>query len=467
MIGKLYHFLGSVRFAIVLVLLTALYVIAGTFIESAYSSHLLAAKMTYQHPLFLLLFAGFFINILLSALRRRPFKKKHLPFLLTHIGLLMMITGIFVKAIYGLQGSMGLAEGTGKNEVFILNTYEVLIESKENAWHYPLREGLLGGYSHRLSADQPEEPTALSLEKFFSHHEKRYLSWIKDDTLQINGIRPIPLSKEEIYLRLFSDDVIPWKVIVKESGDPDALVADWKFQKEKPEILIVKDRKENIHIATAKNRQIYLSHELPAVVVYDRGFKGYALEFIVEKEGRKKPIETLLQTKLIPKVPLKKLEDNLPLIAILAKENEDEEAVYLSYDLYGEGLKWPILHGKYLARFQPRFCSLPYHIRLREARRIDYPASGQPFSYECDLLITDLRSGETEEVALSMNHIHETKDNYRFYLANVVPSEGDRSSRVQLAVNYAPAKYQLTYPGAILVAVGILLLLFLPKKFFL
>ena len=59
-----------------------------------------------------------------------------------------------------------------------------------------------------------------------------------------------------------------------------------------------------------------------------------------------------------------------------------------------------------------------------------------------------------------MNHVYETDDGYRFYLAGIgkVDSYGVRS--VQLVVNRDPAKMFLTYPGALLVAMGILFLFF-------
>lgn len=64
---QLFHFLGGIHFAIALIAITAITVIAGTFLESKTESHLLAARWTYEHPFFLLLLSLFFINILLCA----------------------------------------------------------------------------------------------------------------------------------------------------------------------------------------------------------------------------------------------------------------------------------------------------------------------------------------------------------------------------------------------------------------
>lgn len=109
---KIYKFLASYRFALLLIFLSALCVAIGTFLESKTDSHQLAEEWIYHHPLFQILLGGYFLNILLSALSRYPFKKSHIPFLITHLGLLMLILGTFIKSRYGVQGHIHLIEGT-------------------------------------------------------------------------------------------------------------------------------------------------------------------------------------------------------------------------------------------------------------------------------------------------------------------------------------------------------------------
>src|SRR5690349_19139388 len=125
-----YYFLGSIYFALILISVTALFVVAGTFLESATQSHRYAAMFTYDTPLFAALLWGFFINILLSATRRWPFRWKHIPFLITHWGLLMVLGGVLAKHYYGLQGSMTLLEGTASQEVVEANTYAIHLDKK-------------------------------------------------------------------------------------------------------------------------------------------------------------------------------------------------------------------------------------------------------------------------------------------------------------------------------------------------
>ena len=102
--------------------------------------------------------------------------------------------------------------------------------------------------------------------------------------------------------------------------------------------------------------------------------------------------------------------------------------------------------------------TLPYTVRLRNARQINYPGTAQAYSYESDLIITDKRDGKEVEKTISMNNVHETWDGYRFYLANISPGTETAIQHVQIAVNHDPAKYFATYPGAAISSLGILLL---------
>ena len=155
-----------------------------------------------------------------------------------------------------------------------------------------------------------------------------------------------------------------------------------------------------------------------------------------------------------PLPPIAKLEDQRPLIRVhVATSDGFEQDVDLAFDPFGQGLKWPILGGRYLARFQPRFTSIPYQVHVRHSEQINYPSTGQPYSYEANIAVHGATVANTQ---LSMNHVHETWDGYRFYLANLTPGDESSAKRVQLVINQDPAKYWLTYPGGLFVSLGML-----------
>jgi hypothetical protein len=658
---KLFHFLGSVHFAITLIAATALFVIAGTFLESWADSHQYAASWTYGHPAFLALLAFFFTNILFAALRRWPFKQKHIPFLITHLGLLMILAGVMAKTIYGVQGVMTLVEGSGSETLLIPNSFAMRCEDKEGHIAYHSIKDLKAPFQ---------------LKGYAPNSIERMETWIKGSQAEVRGLPsfpvfpwkvgdPIPVSAKAQFQPPPSK---PWDLIALRVEDPAAaaealyrrgiskgkpflnyhpamgfqnphiLVDGLSIPLQGPESLLnpagitiesvptlafLQNLAGMTHLLYFDphgrvHSEVFNPEKLSTLAVYEDGFGGYAAlaEIPIQPQSRAEKqqfILTLLKTELkradtdnltpplsllyrsigdqwgdylidflsdwesgkplhlpdlnweivdqeifkaikwgaeflnhidssidvkstllkkrwplplpdlngealltavmqqilsirdqLPNVPpssdeqlfqaylraygihlstltppletipfpeekiviecpvslyhravpsLKKMEDNLPLATVQFK---DCPPLTLGYDRTGSGLPWPADNGKMLVRFQPQVMTIPYHIRLRNARQVTYANSQQPFSYEADLVISDA-NGRIEKT-LSMNRVHETWDGYRFYLSSISPQNEAHVKRVQLIVNKDPAKYMLTYPGGILVTLGIILL---------
>lgn len=191
--------------------------------------------------------------------------------------------------------------------------------------------------------------------------------------------------------------------------------------------------------------------------------EDYWKEKGLQELKQKVTLETPLSHKISPELELPKLEEQKPGIVLEVEEGERKQTIALAYDPAGTGLNWPLLNGDYLIRFQPNRKELPYRVRLRQARQLVYPQSQQVYSYESDVLIYE-EGKQPVEYTLSMNNVYETADGYRFYLAGVGTSGDGTLQRIQLAVNYDPAKYSLTYPGAILVFIGTFFLFWGKRK---
>lgn len=215
---RIYHYIGSVYFTLVLIPLTALFVATGTVLESLSNSHSYAAHWTYESPLFTVLLTCFFANILISALRRWPFRRRHIPFLLTHLGLLMVIAGVMVKTQFGIQGVLVSWEGSASNEV---------LSSKENAIVIRNKLGqkaiLPVAIGNGISLDN-EQWKILSTAP---HSEEKIDSWIVDNTLFIHGLSPMPLpdTLESLgSIRVHNSSSEPWTVHGKVGDDPINLI---------------------------------------------------------------------------------------------------------------------------------------------------------------------------------------------------------------------------------------------------
>lgn len=799
--GRLYHFLGSIQFAIILIASVAIFVIAGTLLESMTESHRYAAHFTYNNPAFITLLWGFFINILFSALRRWPFQFRHIPFLTTHVGLLMILAGALTKSYYGTQGSMSVMEGSGSQEIFIPDTYVVHVENKDAAnphsqqtsiQYYPLQHTLLKGFSPDLISSKNTEAIKIKLLAYSPHSSEHLEAWFKGNLGYISGIKPFPIhdwdelslneplpSSAQIQIHPAHPEMpIPptWQIFAGRTASImevakkaylqglDIILSDTATQEtifhgplqqlfdhplqysdgrasfeldfnftlqsgfkdpklmitlhqdkgllkvavplqgyesllninlqsphlgkapitvdlhRKPALVFLQDPQENVTIfafdaagqAYAEN---FRNDNLNSLIVYDRGFGGYAVQVqfpysayptsrkeresamlhhlkLQLKDGQQSAFQLspplqmfsaasacngtdfasncveflsywnhahcwllpenmplpdtvtavvacldwqripsqdrkacqwthilflelerrlsqgqelrsalqkmgwplakqqrlpdddaslltlltqqvfsvadhlpdiesppvlsaaanarllsayfrgyslhlnnlltstttaemqehlhkyfaslgisqdenlskmmLLECPITPQhreeTPQKKLEENMPKVTLEVSKGKKKEWITLTYDRYGQGLKWPLFNGEYLFRFQPQFKTIPYRVRLRNARQINYANSSQPFSYECDLIITDREKNSFVEKTISMNHVHETWQGHRFYLASIAPPHEGAVKRVQIIVNYDPAKYFLTYPGAIILTIGIILL---------
>lgn len=748
-IKKIYHFAGSIYFALVLIASTALMVIAGTFIESKTESHRYAAYLTYHHPLFKALLWGFFINILISALRRWPFKWRHIPFLITHLGLLMILGGVLIKNYWGKQGSMSVMEGSGSQKIFEMEQAAIAIEGKNSPPElFELKRDLRG---HFPPVWRGKNELQIEVLEYLPHAKEQLQSWVKGDKVYLKGLPPLSLigwKKGDPLqvagrIRLVLEEIQPWEIFAyRTENGPELLrqifshelqvVLFNRLEKKKedliPEVELqvnpkFDDPKALVHLAAKPPRKVeiplsgsrsLLNHKnnsqfyehgkyaidlirkhpalvilvtpdnettlialdqygeiytldgnaIDSIIVYDKGYGGYAVQAeiplgwpSVKRESKELAQKELLAEQLrqgigeeralspplllfkesclqlgldfpnnfaeflflfdqteswlyprtyplpqpfnqifsnwhfnqlseaeikacywtvalfdeletaliggeplmpvlkkkgwpllselakidsrdnkaisealthqifsaassLPEIPADsfsneekarlysaylranaihlssldlaippisrssflletplsviqkkepagiKLEENLPKITLRVTQDGKSELISLGYDRSASGLKWPVLDGNYLLRFQPLFKEIPYRIRLRQARQLNYTQTSQPYSFESDLIITDLNSLKSEEKTISMNHVHETWDGYRFYLSNISSSQEHEVKRIQLVINHDPAKYWLTYPGALIMSLGIFLLFWMrPYQF--
>ncbi|MDP1880543.1 MAG: hypothetical protein Q8K60_06360 [Parachlamydiaceae bacterium] len=791
-IQSAFHFLGGIYFAITLITCTACLVIIGTFLESYTESHQFAAQWIYSSPLLMLLLILFFVNILFSALRRWPFKQRHIPFLLTHLGLLMIISGTMIKNFWGIQGHLPVWEGSGNQQLLFPQTYALGIEKNEGLNHKNPVE-ILALNQLKRNRFFPEKFNDLNFKiiGFTPHSKPKYETWFKNNQLSIRGIPPITAENWEIgkpfprgiliplkmnnpqlwnvialsnptsnnllsaiYLNNLSIKIIDkkdptiflqlslknalensidfaggqWTTILhladeKNSSVPylefvfrnqqnhfedhfqlplqgeNALLlssqSKWKeapvtidLQRDNPLLCFIDEVEKNRLLACDQHGRFYEEsfnlQQLETLYSYDHGFGGYSVQTILpflsipsgrqekeiascwilkknlrdaflkeshltpplvllkkaseksqqdlaeifvqflyewdktssflfdsdqslseplkrtlkninwnevtptdfsasqwlvqmfiqleeayqsgvhyldslkknrwpyakelekkikdknlisapnllanqllsiidyfpplENKSRNLPVqqsavllsalfrayeidlrslkltqedpqenfdhlityfkenfnnseidtdqkiilETPLTLKIIPEDPLKKLEDCCPgiLLEVTDTKKNLKEKIALPYDSTMSGFKWPIFNGIYALRFQPQVYTIPYRIRLREARQIPYPNTQQIYSYEGDILISHENQKPLSHT-LSMNQVYETWDGYRFYLSGIGTSDEYGIKRVQLIVNRDPAKYFLTYPGAMFVFMGIILLFWL------
>ncbi len=107
---RCYEFFASLQFAVVLITLLAIVLGVGTFVESAYGTE--AVKFgVWNTWWFTLLNALLAVSIFCAAAIRYPWKRHQTGFVITHIGLLVLLAGCLMSQRGGIDAQIPLIEG--------------------------------------------------------------------------------------------------------------------------------------------------------------------------------------------------------------------------------------------------------------------------------------------------------------------------------------------------------------------
>ena len=115
---KVLKFFASLKLAVVNILLLGILSAIGTFVESYYDLEL-AQNLVYQSLWMRLVLISFAVNLLSVMVNRWPWKKRHIPFITAHIGIIMIIIGAFLTAELGIDGSMRLEPGEESSSIVL------------------------------------------------------------------------------------------------------------------------------------------------------------------------------------------------------------------------------------------------------------------------------------------------------------------------------------------------------------
>ena len=113
-----FKFVSSIRLAVPLMLIVIVAVAAGTIFESLYSADY-AKLAVYSTHWFFALMILLWMNIFAAMMSRYPWKKHHLGFVLTHIGMLTLMIGAFVTGYYGIDGSLQIPEKQANSTIIL------------------------------------------------------------------------------------------------------------------------------------------------------------------------------------------------------------------------------------------------------------------------------------------------------------------------------------------------------------
>jgi hypothetical protein len=108
--NPVFEFFASLKLAVVLLAVIIIAAIAGTIYESSFDAKV-ARAYVYGAPWFNLWLVLLGANLATSALSRWPWRKHHLAFLITHLGIITLLIGSLIGRIWGVEGTITLFKG--------------------------------------------------------------------------------------------------------------------------------------------------------------------------------------------------------------------------------------------------------------------------------------------------------------------------------------------------------------------
>ena len=106
-----FRFVGSLTFGIILLAVLLVLLAWGTFVESEYGAAV-AQFVLYANTWFYFLVGLLALNVFFNMLVRFPWGQHGIPFLVTHVGILILIFGCYLTWRCGVEAQITLPEGT-------------------------------------------------------------------------------------------------------------------------------------------------------------------------------------------------------------------------------------------------------------------------------------------------------------------------------------------------------------------
>lgn len=204
--NKFFQFLASLKLAVVLFVMFAVILALATYYESAYDTQT-AQHLVYKSPLFATFLAIFFVNIFCSTAIRYPWKRKQIGFVITHVGILVLLLASALTMVAGIEGSMMVQEGQSSNRVLLNDPVFFVGDAGE-----PMREVPA---EFRWIRPTPESPARVELGDGVTAEVLQYLHHAREHNFYV----PTDSGQAALELRIFNDRVDQHQWLTVGKGD--------------------------------------------------------------------------------------------------------------------------------------------------------------------------------------------------------------------------------------------------------
>lgn len=467
----IFKILISLKFAIIVMAVITLGMIAATLLEAIYDTPT-SQFYVYKHVWFLSALVLFGVNILFVALSRLPWQKRHLPFLLAHLGILVLLYGSWLTFQFGLDGNLSISEGT-EDAVVEINDPELLIadgmkiQSIKIGWRPP--------FVNFEPMDVSEY--GLKVTKWLTHAEPD-IQFVSDEKSNFSAVhfklfggpKAPPFMRRGQDLWLFSGDA-NWSGRQLGPAQLQIFQTDSQFNAKENPIEskmpgAIKGPKLKLYFDPQKKSLFW-----NAISSSGNVKKGEIKSFDQMSEENPLTIDPEWKNdvqiqffSVLPKAKLKSLykESNVqygsgaPESAIFIEGLETGatkgEGIWLGL---GEKAAFEKEGKSYQIGYFPKRLVLPFAIRLNEFRIEHYEGTQNPMSFASYVTVQNGQPNQMKESQWIKMNEPLKYGGYTFYQASYVPDQPRPTTSI-FSVNKDPGRW-VKYLGAIILVLGSIL----------
>lgn len=455
MLPKFLMPLASLGLTVVLLVLIAIAMTYGTFYESIAGTPLAQADV-YKSIWFDFLLGLLAINLTACTLNRYPYRPHQIGWLLTHLGILVILAGAVVGRNWGIEGQVMLAEGQSTNKLS-LNTHKLEVKfASGEVYEMPL-------YLEDLPRRKGMKPRTIPLPNSkgevtfhrFLPSGKAHTSFVDDPKDGVTAILlefQAPMAKQEQWLWSGNETTSMWDIPMVgrvRLFDSKMLIV--------PIDSIPIDPNEFQLIALENNfllrRLSPMGQRFDTIPVGQMfSFSGANLGFTIKQKRDK----VSLKEEYEPSPG----RGGVPSLLLSAKNPRGDQfgPVWLPY---GASAISDELQAMF--RMTANEVDLGFVIELVDFKRTFYPGTSQAASFSSDVIVHNHYEGD-REVHISMNNPMVYKG-YKFFQSSFI--EGTPEYSV-FSVSYDPG-VPIVYLGCIILVLGLIGIIFfksyLKKRF--
>lgn len=164
---RIFWALCSLKLAVIVIFSLAVALAVGTILESTYDTPT-SQYWVYQSVFFHFILGLLGVNIFCVAISRYPWKKNHIPFLMAHLGILILLAGSWISELRGVDGNLRVTEGESSS-VIEMDSSSLIISEKNEVRAVPIPWRPTGVAFHPIDVRIPNLPSPIVVDQFLTH----------------------------------------------------------------------------------------------------------------------------------------------------------------------------------------------------------------------------------------------------------------------------------------------------------